>query len=81
MPKIGTYNVACKLSEFLKANEQPVFIYVLLTGDYFVPVCCFLLFNLTDYLGRIGGGYTVWVRIGTGHTGTLSTDTGFTGKS
>ncbi|KAF0312781.1 Equilibrative nucleoside transporter 1 [Amphibalanus amphitrite] len=28
--------------------------------DYFVPVCCFLLFNLTDYLGRIAGGYTVW---------------------
>ncbi|XP_037072363.1 equilibrative nucleoside transporter 1-like [Pollicipes pollicipes] len=28
--------------------------------DYFVPVCCFLLFNLTDYIGRICGGYTVW---------------------
>lgn len=32
--------------------------------DYFVPVCCFLLFNLTDYIGRIGGGYTVWPKKG-----------------
>jgi len=32
--------------------------------DYFLPVCCFLLFNLTDYMGRIAGGYTVWPRKG-----------------
>ncbi|XP_037078088.1 equilibrative nucleoside transporter 1-like [Pollicipes pollicipes] len=30
--------------------------------NYFVPVCCFLLYNGCDYLGRIAGGFTVWPR-------------------
>ena len=33
-------------------------------GNYFIPVCCFIFFNLGDYIGRFVAEYIQWPKPG-----------------
>ena len=47
-------SVSSNSSEFWTLNN----------GNYFIPVCCFIFFNLGDYIGRFVAEYIQWPKPG-----------------